>query len=84
MATKAPTKSKRNSVNSVATSKVIPDQYDKPKPLVLFGIIGLVIAYVIGSRALDTGSYWEYLFMLIFFVVSIRLFIRSIRRISSK
>jgi uncharacterized protein (DUF983 family) len=53
--------------------------YDKPMYLVIGGVIGIFLTYVIISRALNTGSYWEYLFGLIILIISIRLFIRSIR-----
>jgi hypothetical protein len=32
------------------------------------GVIELIIAYILGIRAIDTGSLWQYLFTLIFFV----------------
>jgi hypothetical protein len=53
--------------------------YDKPMYLVIGGVIGILLTYEIISRALNTGSYWEYLFGLIILILSIRLFIRSIR-----
>ncbi|HUD07097.1 MAG TPA: hypothetical protein VMR34_04370 [Candidatus Saccharimonadales bacterium] len=58
---------------------LIPRQYDQPRPIAFAGVVGLILAYFIGSRALDTGSYWEYLFTLIFLVIAIRLMIRSLR-----
>lgn len=69
--TKAPTKVVKK-YNSTGT-------YDTPSHLVIGGIVGLLLAYVIISRALNTGSYWEYFFGLVILVISIRLFIRSIR-----
>lgn len=59
---------------------IIPPKFDKSKTLAFGGIIGLIITYFIFSRALDTGSYWEYLFTVIFILISIRLFIRSIQK----
>lgn len=53
--------------------------YDTSRNLVIGGIVGLLLAYVIISRALNTGSYWEYFFGLVVLIISIRLFIRSIR-----
>ncbi len=38
------------------------------KGLLTAGVIELVIAYILGIRAIDTGSLWQYLFTLIFFV----------------
>lgn len=54
-------------------------QYDTSKYLALGGIIGLILFYIVVSRALNTGSYWEYFYSLIIITISIRLFIRSIR-----
>jgi hypothetical protein len=54
-------------------------QYDTPRNLVIGGVIGLILFYIVISRALDTGSYWEYFFALAIIIISIRLFIRSIR-----
>lgn len=49
--------------------------------LITFGLIELVLAYIMGSRALDTGSWWEYLltFLLLAGVVQniVRLFKRK-------
>lgn len=55
------------------------NQYDTPRNLVFGGLIGLLLAYVIVSRALNTGSYWEYFFGLVILIITIRLFIRSLK-----
>jgi len=70
-----------NSKKTPSKGKVVKpvNQYDTPRNLVIGGIIGLLLAYVIISRALNTGSYWEYFFGLVILVISIRLFIRSLR-----
>lgn len=47
--------------------------------LILSGLIALALAYLLVSRALDTGSWWEYLGTLILLVASIRLFARGIK-----
>lgn len=73
----AKTKTKNKDV--VKQTKLIPTNHDKPKNLAIAGLVGLILAYIVGSRALDTGSYWEYLFTVVVLVVSIRLFIRSLR-----
>ncbi|HSX27727.1 MAG TPA: hypothetical protein VLG25_03000 [Patescibacteria group bacterium] len=36
----------------------------------VFGTIELVLAYLIGSRAIDTGSWWEY-FLTVFFLLGV-------------
>ncbi len=53
--------------------------YDTPRTLLFGGVIGLFLAYVIISRALNTGSYWEYFYGLAILVIAFRLFIRSLR-----
>jgi hypothetical protein len=78
-------KAKKPSTKKVQTkSKTVKPnksygQYDTPRNLVIAGAIGLLLFYTIASRALNTGSYWEYLFALIIVIISIRLFIRSLR-----
>jgi hypothetical protein len=67
-------------VQAKSKQSLIPPKYDKAKPLALAGLVGLIISYLLGSRALDTGSYWEYLFTVIFLVITVRLFIRSITK----
>jgi hypothetical protein len=68
-----------SSKDQVKPTKLIPKDYDKPKQIAIAGFVGLILTYIVGSRALNTGSYWEYLFTVVLVVVSIRLFIRSIR-----
>ncbi len=73
------TKSK-NSKTTKSSTRINPaNQYDRPRNLVVGGIIGVILFYTIISRALNTGSYWEYFFALAILFMSIRLFIRSIR-----
>jgi predicted tellurium resistance membrane protein TerC len=43
------------------------------------GIIGLILAYALVSRAIDTGSYWQYLGTFLLLILSIKLFIRTFR-----
>ena len=54
-------------------------EYDNPRNLVIGGLIGILLTYIIMSRALNTGSYWEYFFGVAILIIAIRLFIRSIR-----
>jgi hypothetical protein len=44
------------------------------------GLIALAVAYVIGSRAIDTGSWWEYLFAFGFLVGGLQHFVKVIGR----
>lgn len=55
-----------------------PDQFKKPLSLTVMGLIGLVLAFFMTVRALDSGSYWHYLAVLILLVLSIRLLVRVI------
>lgn len=41
---------------------------------------GFVLAYVFVSRAIDTGSLWQYFGGLVFFVISIKLLVRMIKK----
>jgi len=54
-------------------------EFDTPRNLVIGGLLGVFLAYVIITRALNTGSYWEYFFGVALIVISIKFFIRSIR-----
>ena len=38
------------------------------KGYAIMGFLELLVAYIIASRAIDTGSWWEYLFTLVFLV----------------
>jgi hypothetical protein len=41
---------------------------------IALGIAGLVIAYLLVSRAIDTGSWWEYLGAIVFLILAINRF----------
>lgn len=43
-------------------------------------VAGLLLAYAFVSRALDTGSYWQYLAGLAFLVLSVKLGVRAIKK----
>jgi len=47
---------------------------------VLTCVISLVLSYAFASRALDTGSYWEYLAALVAFVIFVKYLIRSLKK----
>ncbi len=58
----------------------------KPKHLLqtsqsraIIGIALLVIVYLLGSRALDTGSLQQYALTIVLFVISIQQIIRAVR-----
>ncbi len=46
----------------------------------IFAILELVMAYAIGSRALDTGSWWQYAFPLLLLVGGLQNLVRLIRK----
>ena len=54
-----------------------PDQFKSKPARVIAGAIGLLLAYLLGSRGLDTGSWWQYLGTLIILVLSIRLIVKA-------
>lgn len=42
--------------------------------------VALILAYAFISRALDTGSYWQYLGGLVFLVSTVKLFVRAFKK----
>lgn len=44
------------------------------------GLIGLVLAYLLGTRAVDTGSWWQYGGALLLFVLALKRIARAIDR----
>jgi hypothetical protein len=46
----------------------------------LSALIGLVLSYNLGTRAIDTGSYWQYLGCLVFLGLSISLIIGTFKK----
>jgi hypothetical protein len=52
---------------------------DQPK-LVVSGVVGLLIAYALASRAIDTGSWWEYLGCFVFLVLGAKLLVRAFKK----
>lgn len=57
------------------------DQFTSAPALLGMGLIGLVLAYALVSRAIDSGSLWLYLVALIVTVLSFRLLGRAVRRL---
>jgi hypothetical protein len=47
---------------------------------IMLGFVGLAISYSLGSRAIESGSLLQYGGCLIMFVLSIRLFIISVKK----
>ncbi len=58
-----------------------PDQFKSRPSRILMGLLGLLLAYGLGSRAFDTGSWWQYFGTLLLLVLSVRLIGRAFRRI---
>lgn len=55
-----------------------PDQFKTKPARLIMGIVGLALAYVLGSRALDTASWWQYGGTLLLLILSVRLLIKAI------
>jgi hypothetical protein len=48
------------------------DKWHKTKPgYAVMGVLELALAYVLGSRAIDTGSIWQYFFTLLLIIGSL-------------
>ena len=78
---KAKTATKKSSSKANVKQYQSTGQFDNPRTLVIGGTVGIFLTYIIISRALNTGSYWEYFFGIAILIIAIRLFIRSIRLI---
>jgi hypothetical protein len=59
-------------------AKVI-QQLQSPQGLFVTGIVGVVLVYAVGTRAIDTGSLGQYGLTLLLLVLSINLFVRAVR-----
>lgn len=59
--------------------KVIDTAKQQPR-LFAKGVIGLILAYALGSRAIDTGSYWQYLGCLVFAFLGVKLLVRAFKK----
>ncbi len=53
--------------------------HNTKRGLIIFGLLGLAMAYIVGSRALDTGSWLLYAGTLIFLVSGLQKIIKLIR-----
>jgi hypothetical protein len=45
--------------------------------LVVSGVIGVALTYLLGSRAIYTGSYWQYLGTFLLLVLTVKLFVKA-------
>jgi len=79
MTSKVRKASKATLKDQVKPTRLIPESRDNARSLALAGLAGLILAYIVGARALNTGSYWEYLITFVLLIIVTRLFIRSIR-----
>ncbi|HYF97135.1 MAG TPA: hypothetical protein VD947_03815 [Patescibacteria group bacterium] len=52
--------------------------HNTKKGKLIFGTIELILAYVIVSRAIDTGSLWQYLAFIILFIGGLNNLIRAV------
>ena len=53
----------------------------KTKPgFVLSGLAALVAAYILGSRAIDTGSWWQYSGTVLLFAFAVNRVAKAIRK----
>lgn len=48
------------------------------------GIVLLVVAYLVGSRALNTGSYWEYLGCFVVLYFAVKFIVRAVKKDGKK
>lgn len=54
--------------------------HDTRKGKLIFGVIELVLAAVVITRAIDTGSLWEWLIALLFFIGGLNNLVRTLFR----
>jgi hypothetical protein len=56
------------------------EQWHKSQPgLLIFGLAELLAAFLVGTRALDTGSWWEYGFTFLLFVGGAQNMVRLVK-----
>ncbi len=61
-----------------------PEQFKTHSARVWMGITGIILTYLLVTRALDTGSIWQYLGTIVLLVLSVRLVIRGVKNRISK
>ena len=62
----------KNSLNT-------PDQLHSRTARIAAGVIGLVLAYATVTRAIDTGSLWQYFITILLLILSVHLIVRGIK-----
>lgn len=60
-----------------------PDQFKTKPARISAGVIGLILAYLLGSRGLDTGSWWQYLGTFLLLALSIRLIMKAFKNVKT-
>jgi len=48
--------------------------------VLLVGVGVLVLAYVLGSTAIDSGSYWHYMFFAVLLLLGIKLLVQAVKK----
>ena len=48
--------------------------------LIFSGVVGLLLSYGIATRALETGSYWQYLACFVFLFLGLKLLTKSFKK----
>lgn len=62
------------------TSKISSTTWQQSRGALLVSVaVGLILAYAFISRALDTGSYWQYLGAVVFLTLAVKLFARALK-----
>ena len=54
-------------------------QLETKKTLIVAGVSGLILAYALFTRAVDTGSLFQYGVVILFLILSIRFLIKAIQ-----
>ena len=52
--------------------------------LLIMAVLSLIVAYIIGSRAIDTGSLWQYGLAIILLITGMKFAFRSLKNITNK
>ncbi len=54
-----------------------PDQFKTPSARIGMGVVGLIFTYLFVTRAIDTGSLWQYIGSFILVFLCLRLIFRG-------
>lgn len=65
-------------------AKDIKQLLDTKWKKVTVALVCFVLAYIVGSRAVDTGSWWEYFATMGLLLISAKLIVRTIRPQNNK